>query len=261
MTSPAKPNQLQLDWLDALLVLRRGLEADGRGKEVLSMVDYWEGLSIVPQLDRVMVQDFDSTIADMPNFQISVPNWSTLAKIERLEILLYTATGQWFWRNYLGNPFEAPREAFQNLCFRVGCWHTNTPSVRERWRLIDWKMPAHLLPLASHEDRPKCRLCSIPVATEAGAYQRITHGIRGIELQTIGEADLYALEAWKKLESRQRFLDGGFNYRPDLHEECDRYVHRVMIPMRLEQLKAETMVGDQSKSHGAFNQLSKGHSR
>lgn len=227
MTSIASDTELWLDWLDALLILRRGLAQDGRAGEMRWLIE-----DMKPGYcndSHKLVQGAQS-VGDAA-FELSIGrSIASLPKIERVEAWTYAAAGTWFNRFYPGNAFEHPREAFQHLCFRLGCWFTNTPNIRERWRLIDFRQASHLLPNACFETRPKCKLCSQPVATGSGAWVNpLTAG------QTRQDSKLITPPQFTHLDLR-RANERGEIYRDDLHEECARYIHRVMIP-QVEELK------------------------
>lgn len=210
--------QIKLDWFDALLILRRVLDQPRDIRELIERVelDWSDGASIK------LIQSEGDKGTDMITLWMN-PVLRDAPKIERVEGLLYGAAGVWFNIHYPGDVFfGAPREAFRFLCQRAGCWWGNSSSIRERWRMIDYKTPVHLLPLATFEDRYICKVCSQPVASGAGC-------------------NVYA-SGKPVLESDT--LDPMFNllslkYRPDLHEECGRYVHRILIPARLDQIAEE----------------------
>lgn len=191
--------QVSNDWLDSLMILARATSPlDAR--EVVR--DYRVIEDTINNAPHRMIETSPSG-REIRELFIASPiiaqdgsrgTLESLPRIERVEILTYAAAGAWWLKHYPGDPFISQREAFQQLCRRLGCYWTNTPSIRERWRLIDYYAPAHTLPNAVFEDRPKCGICSQPVATGASG------------------------------------LDKAGMWHPDVHEECLRYAHRILTP-------------------------------
>lgn len=221
--------QLYTDWLDALLILRRVIEPQDVRSTIAAVgtnihYDGRQAVAVAPQY---------SIVSEVNGLYIAA-HYENAAKIERVEVLTYAAAGVWFSQRWPGDPFQAPREAFQQLCRRAGCWFKNTAEIRERWRLVDFFSPAHLLPSAVFEDRPPCRLCRQPVATGAGAW-------RAVKDQ---ETARLAFRAFTVLPGDIREIDGKIcSYHPDIHEECERYAHRVMLPARQLQMEKEKAIG------------------
>lgn len=216
-------SQLDRDWLDALAILGREI---GRG-EVLALNERWS-----PAVDGsanhqcIWLETWRDSVTETPDTRkvwIAQRSWETLPKIERVEILLYAACALDFGDGMEGGTFTFPREAFVMRCKKIGCHHTNTPDIQERWRLIDWSTPAHLLPLARFETRPVCQLCTSPVATGAGGY--VADG---------------KVTSWGDAESGG--MTGRLTYRPDIHEECLRYAHRILAPALREARAAEQRI-------------------
>lgn len=212
--------QLTLDWLDALLILRRVIDSH----DVRWMIE-------ITALGTEAVTSHRAVeIRKSLNYVLTVRlDFAALPKIERVEILTFAACCIWWMESYPGDPSrELPREAFQNLCHRAGCWFTNTSDVRERWRLIDFYTPFDQLPCAVYETRPRCKLCATPVATGSGAW--INEDKAGVAMSTMFGLD----------KKNVRQIDDQWQvYREDLHEECARYIHRVMLPARAAQVEAE----------------------
>jgi len=187
--------QLHPDWLDALAIVRAALDTH----DIRGIFAHYEPVVMDTRETKLVLVAAGEPL----KLRISHPQFPSLPKIERVEIMTYAALGAWWDENYGQDMFLAPREAFRNLCFRAGCWHTNTPDVRERWRLIDWTGNPNARANTHFESRPVCGICSGRVATGAGAYVKsriVTSDKREEEL----------------------------TYRPDLHEECVRYAHRVL---------------------------------
>lgn len=189
--------QITLDWLDALTILRRVIDSH----DVRALVEQGNPLYTSHPTHRLLTVGWDLGYKKDIEMNYHV---ESLPKIERVEAWTYAAAVSWFNLHYPGDQSETPREAFQQLCLRAGCWWKNNPDIRERWRSIDFYIAPHTLPNAIFEDRPVCRLCHGRVATGGGSTQQISAA-----LADLGESGVY---------------------RPDLHEECDRYIHRVMIP-------------------------------
>lgn len=208
-------------WYDALLLLRRALPSPDTQV-------HW----LLENVEPGYMQERSHRAAETTRLQdgrveVSLhASTAALPRIELTELWLYAAAGVWFEHFYDQDVFRVatPREAFQGLCEKVGCHFTNTPDIRERWRCMDYKTPAHLLPLAIYEDRPKCKLCGGIVATGAGALTTKPC----VFCDGVGEHNKHCVSAGSTFD---------FKYRADLHEECARYIHRVMIPLRKEQLK------------------------
>lgn len=236
MTSPSIA-QLNPSWLNALAILKRATEGQGFGAYVPQV---WSGFypefaedqeSKSYHLVSYDGETIDTTFGTQRRLWIAFTEeeFSALPEIERVEILTFAACGAWWLLNYPGSPFEGAdgtlryRDAWRGLCQRAGCYWKNTPDIRERWRLVDFHTPAHLLPSACFETRPKCRICAQPVATGAGGWQRIT-APAGIQVA--------AIHLMQTPDSKYiRRVDGEYqSYRPDLHEECLRYAHRVIAP-------------------------------
>lgn len=221
-------SELDRDWLDALGTFARVLaQRDGvtnAQRDIRALYANWT-LSLTQPLG--MTHRLVFTVED--RLCINLPRFGELPKIERVEILLYAAVGVWYEEHMGGQVFDYhPRESFQNLCFRAGCWHTNTTDIRERWRLIDWQTPAEQLPISRWETRPKCKVCQSPVATDAGAWRSIH------ERNALPDA------------SRTRLgpNDAPESYDPRVHEECLRYAHRVLMPQLVAAREAAVRVAN-----------------
>jgi hypothetical protein len=199
MTTLTHPNQLHPDWLDALSILRRAVEEQ-------DITKLWK--TAWPEFEThnatYLVRFEGDHISQRPVI-VTQQEFSSLPKIERVEILTHAACRTWFNRYYVKWHNDQERVDYELLCRRAGCYWVDTPSIRERWRLIDFYQPAHLLPNACFEDRPRCKVCRQPVATDAGATQTITLPQSNNVVKT--------------------------SYRPDIHEECMRFAHRVMVPL------------------------------
>lgn len=185
------PNQVNPDWLDALSILQRAV--DGQ-----SIAQIWDDF-----YPAFRVESHPIKLVSFEAPQMGVPDtiWITLdtepaklARIERIELLTYAACCAW-----MGGSVRDDGPMLM-LCRRAGCYWKNTPSIRERWTKLDYFQPAHLLPNACFEDRPRCQVCTQPVATGAGAMVK------------------------------------SYN-RPDLHQACLDYAHRVMVPMAKGEVK------------------------
>lgn len=204
--------QLDRDWLNALSILRRATE----GREVRHV---WERsypefnshsnhhrlVSVGSTNENEMLKLFISTKHD----------WKQLPEVERVEILTFAACAahisQWAGVG-IEDVLNGKRfpDALQQVCLRAGCWWENTPEIRERWRLIDFYQTVEQSPLGSFErasDRVVCRICHQPVATGAGAWVNAESGAmsKPAELEVI-------------------------KYIGNVHEECARYAHRVLVP-------------------------------
>lgn len=217
MTTP-----LTLDWLDALLILRRVVDSHDVRWMASDRVELEWNITSSHRVVEIYKQK-------QAPFKIQVKvrySIETLPKIERIEVLTYAAACVWWMEHYPGDPSrELPREAFQNLCFKAGCYFTNTPDIRERWRLLDFYRPASELPNSCFETRPICRLCTQPVATGSSAILR----------QHAPEAGKTAFTVeWDENVPADFVVQC-----PDLHEECARYIHRVMVPARQLQIDTE----------------------
>ena len=198
---------LNTDWLDALLILRRVGERDIRS--------IWEAYE--PSIEgsgthRLVEYIAPQNASGRATLAVSLPN--DVAKIERVEIMTFAACAGFFLYYYGGNPFLQPRESFLNLCKRAGCcWNNNVVEPRERWRLLDWDTPLHLHPAAHLEDRPICKVCKGRVASGGGSWYRPLEPRVWVQREDLSEEERTALA-----------------YNAAVHEECLRYVHRVLLP-------------------------------
>lgn len=219
---------LTQDWLDALGILRR---------EVYDIQHIFKRVDSISYSDKPQAQLYKR--AEYP-LTTELEAWlfprhiEQAARIERVEAHLALAC--------VVENYYKPRgiNGYTTLRRKVGCAITTSSDIRERWRLIDWETPAHLLPLAVFEDRPKCKLCSAPCATGSGAWVKAGQDFSGPQLAVGSEIDW-----WNGLTADQRYeqqaSDGELylRYKNDVHEECMRYAHTVLVPARLEQIEAE----------------------
>lgn len=198
--------QYHPDWLDALAMLRGALD----GHDIQPV---WK--AVAPQFRTYcavqLVTRNEATEDHQPDILLisTLQDFDSYPRIERIEILTYAAAVAHFERVFGLGDFKTfsstPRESFINLCIRSGCWWTNTPNIRERWRLIDYYQQRR--PNEIFEDRPSCVVCSQPVATKSGAWVKSGQAIMtGEDLPLI--------------------------YQPKLHDECSRFVHRVLAPLK-----------------------------
>lgn len=179
-----RPEQLQPDWLDALALLRRAVP----NRNIRQVWELWWPRLETKRSPSVAILGVDGEVLVR-----TVEPWETLYKIERVEILLHVAARCWaIQHRSLMYPVD-----LDTLMRQAGYCLGATQEIRERWRLIDYERPLHLLPLAVFEDRPRCKICKGPVATGSGATFETS---------------------------------GTIHYHKDLHEECGRYIHRVIAP-------------------------------
>lgn len=209
------------DWLDALAILRREVG------DIRSVFNYVQSFNIPPRSIHCLHTHGEG--------HYSIAAVESLPKIERVEMYLYAAVQIRTTLREEGIHWRA------RLSDRVGCANTTSPDPRERWRVIDFKTPAHLLPVACFETRPACKICHQPVATGSGAWTRpIQEGEHGPQLATGSE-----IEWWKALDSwnRSAMLAQGkeVRYKTDVHEECMRFAHRVLVPARQAQIADEKL--------------------
>lgn len=179
------------DWLDALQVfvhaghksMVQGLYRDvhfGPIGDVLPVATFkpFQG-SIVVTLDKGIV--------DLP-------------RIERIEIMCYIAAHSWKML------IKASDEEELILCHELGCCHSPTSTVHERWRLIVGELDprekegyrSRSLVSQLFEDRKACGWCNSPMAT--------------------GTASLV---------------------RPTVHQSCLDYLNKIIIPQQRAALAAE----------------------
>jgi hypothetical protein len=215
MTIAPSIASLNPGWLDGLAILRRVIDSHDIRAIWESFEPSWE----VDSGSKLVTVGTAEPDARFSLFILTTTDPIDLPRIERVEIMTYAACGAWFLQNFPGSPFHGePREAFRHLCHRAGCYWRNTPDIRERWRLIDYESAASTLPNACFEDRARCQVCRQPVATGAGAWNRYPDQGEAHGLSRSGDA-------------RFRLVDDEYcTYRPDIHEECLRYAHRVLLP-------------------------------
>lgn len=156
MQQAPNDQQLALDWLDALSVLK----AAGLGAHVprlyrdteIAWADKW--LLPVARIeykenDSVAIVAVETGIADLP-------------KVERIEVLCYIAAA--VFCHFQG--FSAAQLA--GCCKMLGCANTARSTIRERWRLIAVESKSQYddsLLATMFEDRTACGWCKGPLVT------------------------------------------------------------------------------------------------
>lgn len=164
--NPSSVTQLDRDYLNALALLRPALDSRSVGHLIwphirLQAFEYTINARYLCAFDWVK----DGSVRSL---SIGVrPGFADLHQVERVEGLLYAAVVADEWiRHHNQIDQWSPSEQVHQFCISVGCLSQNEPDMRERWRKLHAVRHWATLPVVlAHESRPKCKICSGPVAT------------------------------------------------------------------------------------------------
>lgn len=202
--------QLDRDWLDALGLLRPAVMQVGHL--------IWPHISIckINLHSLTFTLEYDKRSERYAHIRVS-EEFPALPRVERLELLLYCACASHLWiREAEQVVAYSPSLAMVRLCKRVGCLDQGEQRISDRWRKLDFITHWQTLPVVlGFEDRPRCKICNSPVATGA-EWERY---------DKVGESTVSV---------------------PNLHNECARYAHRILVP----QIKAARAAVEASSLHG-----------
>lgn len=134
------------------------------------------------------------------------PATQSYTLIERVEILLSALSHAELWLEGKGQ--HASLRENSALCARLGCWTDNTLSARERWRLLAILMPIQNLRIAPLEDRLRCAICHLLMAT--GSIVKSPSGAELHEgcLEFAKHVLMPALREQRAIEAKKRELQG-----------------------------------------------------
>lgn len=159
------------DWLDALSILRptfpnnRPIEALVKNASIIyspirhhqvATFEIIPGSALIPRQVKISLRV------------------TSASKIERVELCLWAACVA---SEILTGASLSEAITTYGRMFRAGCAASSTADISERWRVIDINSHYSQLPIIIFEDRAKCSICPIPIATgsEAAGYPGTHH--------------------------------------------------------------------------------------
>lgn len=150
-------NTLMSDWLCALGVAKELNLNVSRHCTHTKLAYTYEG-------ERAYYCKLSESVQDGRIARIHVhPEIAAGTHIERVEVLLsaFSHVELWFQGRGHGESLCGNEE----LAKRLGCWHGNVLTLRERWRLLAISQPLATLRIAHFEDRECCAVCHRHMAT------------------------------------------------------------------------------------------------